>query len=143
MATIETPVVPVPTRGAVSFAGLDADRTVVWLSGEHDVSTVPALSDTIARAIALDGADLVIDLSGVDFIGAATVSVIIRAHGFLKLRSRSLVLRSPSPSAKRVIELCGLAELLDRPVVVVPRLPDVGGALGSWVAVPATDHEGP
>ena len=38
--------------GLVAFGGRDADR-VVWLQGEHDISTVAALSETLARAIAL------------------------------------------------------------------------------------------
>ena len=33
-------------RGPVAFPARDADRTVVWLRGEHDVSTVAALSQT-------------------------------------------------------------------------------------------------
>lgn len=88
-------------------------RTVVWLSGEHDLSTVAALSETLARAIALDDADVVLDLRGVRFMGAATIEIIVRAKGLLDLRSRALTLRSPSESAQRVVDLCGLADLLD------------------------------
>jgi hypothetical protein len=36
------------SRGPVVFPVSDADRTVVWLRGEHDVSTVTALSETMA-----------------------------------------------------------------------------------------------
>ena len=36
------------------------------------------LSQTVARAIALDDDDLVIDLSGVEFMGAATIGVLVR-----------------------------------------------------------------
>jgi anti-anti-sigma factor len=67
------------TRGPLTFPAPAADRTVVWLRGEHDVSTVSALSQTMARAIALDDGDLVVDLSGVQFMDAATVGVIVRA----------------------------------------------------------------
>ena len=31
----------------VAFIGLDADRVVVWLRGEHDVSTVMLLWETM------------------------------------------------------------------------------------------------
>ena len=87
------------SRGPVAFPVRDCDRTVVWLRGEHDVSTVAALSQTMARAIALDDGDLVVDLSGVDFMDAATVGVIVRARDFLELQSRSLTLRAPSTCA--------------------------------------------
>jgi anti-sigma B factor antagonist len=100
-------------RGLVAFAERDAHRTVVWLQGEHDVTTVAALSETMARAIALDDSDLVIDLSGVDFMDAATIGVIVRARDFLAQRSRSMSLRSPSTCARRIIDVCDLADLLD------------------------------
>jgi anti-sigma B factor antagonist len=88
-------------------------RTVVWLSGEHDSLTVDALSESLARAFALDDADVVLDLSGVQFMGAATIDVIVRAKDALDLRSRALTLRSPSESAQRVVDLCGLADLVE------------------------------
>ena len=98
----------------LAFAGREADRTVLWLRGDHDASTVTALSKNIARVIALDDADFVVDLSDVQFKGAATVvGVIIRARNFLRLQSRTLVLRSPSTCARRVLDVCGLAALLD------------------------------
>jgi anti-anti-sigma factor len=85
----------------------------VWLSGEHDLSTVDALSQTLARAFALDDADVVLDLSGVRFMGAATIEVIVRAKDVLDVRSRGLTLRYPSESVQPVVDLCGLADLVD------------------------------
>jgi anti-anti-sigma factor len=88
-------------------------RTVVGLSGEHDLSTVDAFSQTLARVFALDDGDVVLDLSGVQFMGAATIDVIVRAKDALDLRSRVLTLRSPSVSAQPVVDLCGLADLVE------------------------------
>lgn len=87
-----------------------ADRTVVCLRGELDAFTAGALSETIARAMALDESDLVIDLSGVEFMAVATVGVLCHTGELLRLQSRSLVLRSPSKCAKRVLDLCGLTD---------------------------------
>jgi anti-anti-sigma factor len=102
-----------------AFAEREGGRSVVWLQGEHDASTVAALWDTIGRAMALDRGDLVIDLSGVKFMGSATVGVIIRARDSLRSRSRTLTMRSPSRCAQRVLDLYGLTDLLDaRPVVL-------------------------
>jgi anti-sigma B factor antagonist len=138
MARTELSSVSVSHQG-VAFAERDADRIVVWLRGEHDASTVVALSETMARAIALDDADVVVDLSGVHFMGAATVGVIIRAGEFLRLRSRSLVLRSPSRCARRILDVCGLANLLDSRPVDATRMTGAAGALGTWVEMPASD----
>jgi anti-sigma B factor antagonist len=118
MAVIELSAEPVSHPCLVVIPGGDADRGVVELRGEHDISTVTALSETLARAIARDDADLIVDLSGVLFMDAATIGVIVWACNILRLRSRSLVLRSPSALARRVLEVCGLAVLVDpQPVI--------------------------
>ena len=87
-----------------------ADRTVVCLRGELDAFTAGALSETIARAMALGEGDLVIDLSGVEFMAVATVGVLCHTGERLRLQSRSLVLRSPSKCVQRVLDLCGVAD---------------------------------
>jgi anti-anti-sigma factor len=138
MAPTEPSSLTVSRRGLLGFARRDAARTVVWLRGEHDVSSVAALSETMARAIALDDADLVVDLSDVQFMGAATVSVLVRARELLRTRSRSLLVRSPSRCARRVLELCGDTELLD--CADAAPLTGTADALGTWVPVPAADR---
>jgi anti-anti-sigma factor len=103
------------SEGQAPVAGCEVDSTVVWLHGELGISTVTALSQTIARAMAFSRADLVVDLSGVQFMDAATIGVIIRARNDLELQFRSLMRRAPSKFARRVLELCGLTDLLDPP----------------------------
>ena len=115
-------------------------RTVVWLRGEHDISTVAELSETLAGAMARDDCDLVVDLSEVQFMGAATIGVLVRARELLQSRSRSLVLRSPSRCARRILDLCGQGDLLEpRPADATPAT-GTAGALGTWVTVPTADR---
>ena len=118
--------------------GPEAEPIVVWLRGEHDASTDAALCQALARAIALDSAGLVLDLSGVEFMGASTLGVIVRAREFLRQRSASLTVRSPSAFARRVIRVCGLDDLLGPSPEVAGAV--TGEALGSWVAVAATQR---
>lgn len=108
-----TPYAVVSREDLLAFVEREAGRTVVWLQGEHDASTAKALWETIGRAIALDDADLVVDLSGVEFMGSATVGVIIRACESLRPGARALTLRSPPRCAQRLLDLYGLAKLLD------------------------------
>lgn len=82
--------------------------TVVWLRGEHDLSTVHALSDALSRAIADDDRDLVVDLGKVEFMGASTIGVLVRARQDLQARGRTLTLRDPSRVAARVLDVCGV-----------------------------------
>jgi anti-anti-sigma factor len=94
--------------GVVAIAKSESGSTVVWLRGDHDVFTVPVLSQTISDAMARDHANVVVDLSGVEFMDVLTVSVLARARTVLQRQSRSLTLRSPSGQARRILGLCGL-----------------------------------
>lgn len=113
MATAELSSAISPRPPPLAFERV-ADQTIVWLRGEHDLSTVAALSATMAQAMGLDDGDLCVDLSEVEFMGAETVGILVGAHGFLRGRSRSLSLRSPSTCAQRVVDLCDLDDLLGR-----------------------------
>lgn len=129
MALIES-FEDIPSRSPPRPVGQQPESTVVWLIGEHDASTVTHLSATLARAIALDDADLVVDLTGVGFMDASTLRVMLRAQEFLTRHGRSLTLRAPRPCARLVLETSGLAALIDD----IPQ-----GSLASWVHVPTTD----
>ena len=100
-------------RDVAPFVSRDGGRTVVWLDGEHDIATVFALADVLERATSADDADVIVDLSGVTFIGAATVGVLLRGMDNLGRQSRSLTLRSPSRCARRVIDVFGLSGLVE------------------------------
>jgi anti-anti-sigma factor len=134
MVPVGSSYLTVPNRARAPAAGAGACPAVVWLTGEHDISTDDALSRVLARAIALDATELVIDLSELEFMGASTLGTIVRAREYLRRRSGSLTVRSAPPMARRIIDICGLNDLLG------PSTDDAGrpsgGALGSWVAVP-------
>jgi stage II sporulation protein AA (anti-sigma F factor antagonist) len=87
---------------------------VLHLRGEHDCSTVDALAETLAAAVARDEPRLVIDLSEVEFIDTATVRVLTRAGDVLAQQSRTMSIRSPSRAAARVLALCGASDLIER-----------------------------
>jgi anti-anti-sigma factor len=139
MVLAEGPPGSARPSASASLTTRGADCTVVWVCGEHDMSTVEPLSATIARAIDLD-ADVVLDLSGVEFTAAATVSVILRTQELSRPRSRSLTVRSPSGCARRVLELCGVTDLIDVGGVEVVTTTRPADALGSWVEVLSMDR---
>ena len=139
MAPVEVSPRSVSPGRRAMFSGCDADHRVVRLRGAHDASTRVALCLTIARAIAADDTDLVIDLSEVTFMDAATVGVMIRAEAFLRARSRSLTLRSPPARPRRALSLGGLADLVDPRPPGRTQVMGTGGALAGRGEVPATD----
>ena len=117
------------------------ESSVVWLRGEHDISTVMLVSTTIDEAIGLDKPTVVVDLSGARFVSAATIGILVQAKTELRRRSRALRLRAPSPAVERVLDVCGLSDLIDPGVLDEAPTPAKGAqALASWVEVPPTDR---
>ena len=123
--------VNVSKRGMAPGTGRGASPTVVRLRGLQDASTDPVLCRALARAIAVDDAAIVVDLSEAEPMGLSTLAVIVRAREFLRFWSRPLTVRSPSPSARRLIGIWLLKDLLGPQDALGP-----GKALASWVAVP-------
>lgn len=103
--------VPFPTADTVGYCELEVqhDRTIVWLRGEHDCATSVALAGTLANVIRDHRTDVLIDLSDVQFMGAATIRVLEQARINLAEQSRVLRFRAPSSSARRVLDLCALS----------------------------------
>jgi anti-anti-sigma factor len=91
----------------------DGERTVVWLDGEQDIATVVVLRDALARVVSADDSDLIVDLSGVTFLSVATLDELVLGRNILLGQSRNLTLRSPSRLARRLLDLCGLADLVE------------------------------
>ena len=87
--------------------------TVIQLRGEHDLSSVASLSETIARTMSIVDVDVVIELSDVTYLSSATIHLILRARDGLEQHARSLTLRSPSPIAHRILEVCELDDLIE------------------------------
>ena len=108
---------------------------VVRLRGEHDLATRAAVAEVIGERVTLGRGDVVIDLSAVTFMDASTVGVIVGARNALRHRDRDLVLRDASSCARRLVELCGLTDLLERPHDR-PAAARRRDALSSWVTVP-------
>ena len=113
MAVTDIPTTAGPRSRPTERVQTDAARSIVWLRGEHDLSTAAALTDTLTRAIELAHTDLVVDLSEVEFMGAATVTVVLQAAELLRQQARSLTVRNPSRCALRVLELCDLTPLVE------------------------------
>lgn len=135
MAHPESPTVTVTRRGSTPD-DRNAGFTIVWLHGEHDIATRATVVATIARAAQRDDADLLVDLSEVTFMDASTIGALVGSRNRLRARSQSLLLRSPSPRARRILDLCGLAHLIQvRTEAEHPT--GAAAALGTWVDVPA------
>jgi len=89
------------------------DEIVVHVTGEVDVATCERLREAIAPHIA-PGQKVVLDFSGVHFMDTSCLHVLIDAHQKLVKDDGMLVVRNPSDSARRVLTLAELVDLIDR-----------------------------
>ncbi|HZO66285.1 MAG TPA: STAS domain-containing protein [Kribbellaceae bacterium] len=87
--------------------------TVVWLGGEHDLSSAEELMRAIATAAGSGRSDVVIDLSHGAFMDSTTIHQILAARIRLGAQGRKARVRDPSPAARYVLEICGLTHLVE------------------------------
>lgn len=91
---------------------VEGDRTLIRARGEVDVVTAPKLAGRLDTILRGDGRDVVVDLSGTEFLDSAGLHVLLNAQRRLTRRSRRLrVVCGPGP-VRQVIELARLIETL-------------------------------
>lgn len=132
MTRSESAPIVISLRSSTSQDG-DTEHTVVWVRGEHDLASRVALVVAIARAAKRDDADLLVDLSEVTFMDASTIGALVGSRNRLSIRSRSLQLRAPSPLARRVLEQCGLTDLIHPEAAEATHPTGAAAALSTWV----------
>jgi anti-anti-sigma factor len=82
------------------------------VAGEADASTVDQLRDALIAQLPPDVRRVIVDLSGLCFIGSLGVHVLLDAARILADRGGSLVLISPAPIVARILSLTGADELI-------------------------------
>ncbi len=88
-------------------------EVVLVLTGELDPHTAPTLRQAFVRAVTADTDLLVFDLGGVTFVDSSGLRVIIAAQQEMADRGGRFVLRRPSPTTTRILEITGLDERIE------------------------------
>lgn len=88
-------------------------EVVLHLDGELDPHTAPRLEKEIDEWSGKGATRIVLDLTDLRFIDSSGLRVVIGAHRTLAEAGSRLVLRNPSPTATRLLEITGLAGHLD------------------------------
>lgn len=91
----------------------DGDRALLRLRGEIDPHTAPLLDAQLDEVVASGAQWIGLDMSEVGFIDSSGLRVIIGARRAAQERGDHLVLRSPSPTARRLLEVTGLLDFFD------------------------------
>ena len=81
--------------------------TVIALSGEVDLDSSPRAREALLEAVARR-AQVVVDLSAVDYIDSSGVASLVEAYQQARKNSSTFTLATPSEPARRVLELARL-----------------------------------
>jgi anti-sigma B factor antagonist len=90
----------------------DPPSVTVVLDGEIDVATAPAPRRFLMAAISGGDVDLAVDMSGVTFIGAAGIGVLVAAANRAREAGGGLSLLAPSPQVRRLLDVLHLDAIL-------------------------------
>ena len=90
-----------------------ANEAIVTLTGELDPHTAPLLSDELDALVAAGVESVVLELTELGFVDSSGLRVLIGTDRDLRDRGGRLVLRSPSDTVLRLLEITGLADHLN------------------------------
>jgi anti-sigma B factor antagonist len=85
---------------------------VVHVSGEIDIATSDTMAGRVLGRLAERPATLVIDLSGVEFLGSAGLGVLIEASQNAQEAATTLRIVATTPRVLRPLEISGLLDVL-------------------------------
>jgi anti-sigma B factor antagonist len=92
----------------------DPEGVTVRLTGELDISTVPALARVLDRLAGDEPDRLLLDLDAVEFIDSMGLAAIIHAQETADLNGYRLAVRYSSPQVHRLLELTGMLDRFSR-----------------------------
>jgi len=81
------------------------NEIVLVFKGEADVAAAPLLEHALTRASAYPHMRVMIDLADVEFIDTHCLAIIFGVHDELRDRGAELVLRSPRPQVRRLLDI--------------------------------------
>jgi anti-anti-sigma factor len=105
---------------------VEGRSVLVRVTGELDGITAGTLSATLAdaEAVVLPPAPVVVDMTGVTFLGAAGLSVLVEHHERCADLGSALLIVPGSKAVRRTISVTGLHERLA--LIPAPRCPESG-----------------
>jgi anti-anti-sigma factor len=89
-----------------------AERVVVEVTGELDILTAAVFAGVLNALVDDEHRDLVVDMSGVTFIGAAGLGVFARVVSRLSEIGGAITVRSAPERVRRVFDIAGMSDLV-------------------------------
>ena len=99
----------------------DPPSATVVLDGEIDIATSPAIRRFLMAAISGENVHLAVNMSGVAFIDASGIDVLVAAANRARQAGGGLSLLAPSRQVRRLVDVLHLDAIL--PTAQRPRRP--------------------
>jgi anti-sigma B factor antagonist len=90
----------------------DGDVHVIGLFGELDLATAGRVEQELCRVEATDASSIVVDLSGLTFMGSTGVRLVVEAEARSRADANRLKLLRGPHTVQRVFEISGVADKL-------------------------------
>jgi len=103
--------VPSPLR-VNGYAG--TDEIVLWFRGEADASAAPLLAHALSQASSYPHTRVSVDMAELEFIDTCCLEILFRARDQLRERGADLVVRSPRPPVRRLLEILRKQDLIEK-----------------------------
>jgi len=103
----------VPAADFAVTSELRGEAATVAVRGEVDVYTAPQLRDELYRVIGDGAKQVVLDLSAMTFIDSTGLGVVVGSLKRVRESDGDLILRSPSRSTRKVLDITGLSRIVE------------------------------
>lgn len=90
---------------------VEVDDDVIRITGDLDAQTTGRLDEVVAAQLAAGRDEIVLDLAGLQFLDSSGLRSMVLARG--PQGDVRVVLRSPSGSVLRLLDITGLDEVFD------------------------------
>ncbi|MDG4667001.1 STAS domain-containing protein [Mycobacterium sp. 236(2023)] len=118
----DQPAPATPESALCSVVRFDrGDIAVLSVTGDLDAFTAPALQHAVVQAVASAPRALIADLTGVDYLGSAGMSVLIDAHEQM-IHSGGFAIVAEGRATSRPLHIVGLTN-------VIPTCPTLNDAI--------------
>jgi anti-sigma B factor antagonist len=99
--------------------------SILAVHGELDTFTAPRLAEAIEQGLATSTTGLVVDLSKLEFLASAGMSVLLNGHKSAQESGKRLIVVADGPATSRPMRLMGLDRELDLRASLDAALRDV------------------
>jgi anti-sigma B factor antagonist len=86
-------------------------HAVVTLRGELDLASTPSLVSHLTAAVAACGPSVIVNLSGLEYIGYSGLGVLVRVGKWLRESEGDLALAAPQPQVRKILVVTGLIDV--------------------------------